>query len=45
LPEGQYGFYEYIDSINWHPGGVKHQLWSAAGLILAEKAAQNIFIF
>jgi hypothetical protein len=44
MPEGQYGFYEYIDSNNWHPDGVKHQLWSAAGVILAEKAAQNIFV-
>lgn len=44
MPEGQYGFYEYINSNNWYPDGVKHQLWSAAGLILAEKAAQNIFV-
>lgn len=44
LPENQFGFYEYIDAFSWKPGGAKHQMWSAAGVIFAEKAAQNVFI-
>jgi len=44
MPDNQYGFYEYINANNWSTGGTKHQLWSAAGVIFAEKAAQNIFL-
>ncbi len=44
MPDNQYGFYEYLNVSNWSPGGAKHQLWSAAGVIFAEKAAQNIFL-
>ncbi len=44
LPEQQFGFYEYIDAFSREPGGSKYQLWSAAGVIFAEKATQNIFL-
>lgn len=44
LPDNTYGFYEYIDAKTWSVGGTKHQLWSAAGVIFAENAAQNIFL-
>ncbi len=44
MPENQYGFYEYININDWSPDGVKHQLWSAAGVIFAENAAQNKFL-
>lgn len=44
MPDNKYGFYEYINTNNWSTGGTKHQLWSAAGVIFAEKAAQNIFL-
>ncbi len=44
LPDNQYGFYEYIDANTGLPGGVKHQLWSAAGVIFAENAAKNNFL-
>ena len=44
MPDNQYGFYEYINANNWSAGGAKHQLWSAAGVIFAENAAQNIFL-
>ncbi len=44
MPDNQYGFYEYLNTNNWSTGGAKHQLWSAAGVIFAEKAAQNIFL-
>ena len=44
MPDNQYGFYEYININNWSPDGVKHQLWSAAGVIFAENAAQNKFL-
>ncbi|MBN2616044.1 MAG: hypothetical protein JXR71_10170 [Bacteroidales bacterium] len=44
VPEQRYGFYEYAGVFNGKPGGTRHQLWSAAGVIFAEKAAQDIFI-
>ena len=44
MPDNQYGFYEYLNINNWSSGGMKHQLWSAAGVIFAENAAQNIFL-
>ena len=44
LQNNQFVFYEYIDAFSWKPGGAKNQLWSAAGVIFAEKAAQNVFI-
>ncbi len=44
MPDNQYGFYEYININNWSPDGVKYQLWSAAGVIFAETAAQNKFL-
>ncbi len=44
MPDNQYGFYEYLNINNWSTGGAKHQLWSAAGVIFAENAAQNIFL-
>jgi hypothetical protein len=44
MPDNQYGFYEYLNANNWSPDGAKHQLWSAAGVIFAENAAQNIFL-
>lgn len=44
LPEQHYGFYEYAGAFNGKPGGAIHQLWSAAGVIVAEKAAQDIYI-
>ncbi len=44
MPDNQYGFYEYLNANNWSADGMKHQLWSAAGVIFAEKAAQNIFL-
>ena len=44
MPDNQYGFYEYLNTNNWSSGGMKHQLWSAAGVIFAENAAQNIFL-
>ena len=44
LPDNKYGFYEYVDAKTWSVGGTKHQLWSAAGVIFAENAAQNIYL-
>jgi len=44
IPDSQYGFYEYLNANNWSTGGAKHQLWSAAGVIFAENAAQHIFL-
>lgn len=44
LPEQHYGFYEYAGAFNGKPGGTRHQLWSAAGVIFAEKATQDIYI-
>ncbi len=44
MPDNQYGFYEYLNSNSWSADGMKHQLWSAAGVIFAENAAQNVFL-
>ena len=44
LPNGEFGFYEYLGAYNRNPGGAKYQLWSAAGVIFAEKATQQIFL-
>lgn len=44
MPDNQYGFHEYLNANNWSADGMKHQLWSAAGVIFAENAAQNIFL-
>jgi hypothetical protein len=40
-PRGKWDFYEYHDSLEKLPGGVKHTAWSAAGGIMAYEVLIN----